>query len=172
MKQLKPQWTKDQMRDSRGYPLTQALFLEIMYNKDYAIFTLDDEDKEYEGKTYYSLRKYYLEIADPTEYEFAKMCLLGWDHWLRLLDNKQIRNEINKWREELEVALRSQAILDIVTASEDNFQAAKWIADKGWDKNRAGRPNKVEKEKERRVQERLAEDYKETITRMEKVLNG
>lgn len=46
-----------------------------------------------------------------------------------------IRSEVDKWREELEVALRSEGVLSIVTASEENFQAAKWLADKGWSKN-------------------------------------
>ena len=35
----------DQMKDSRGYPMTQALFLETIYSP-YAIWTFDDEDKE------------------------------------------------------------------------------------------------------------------------------
>ena len=43
---MKPTWIKKDMRDSRGYPMTQALFLETVYSP-YAIWTFDDEDKEY-----------------------------------------------------------------------------------------------------------------------------
>lgn len=36
---MKITWTKDQLRDTRGFPLTQSLFLEFNYS-DYAVFTL------------------------------------------------------------------------------------------------------------------------------------
>lgn len=73
---MKTTWTKKDMKDSRGYPMTQALFLETVYSP-YAIWTFDDEDKEYtypdgEKRLLKSLRSYYLDIADPTEYQFAK----------------------------------------------------------------------------------------------------
>ena len=165
---MKITWTHDQLRDSRGYPLTQSLFLEINYN-DYAVFTLNDEDKEYNGKTYPSLRKYYLDIADPTEYQFAKQCLLGWDHWKRICDNKDIAKEVDKWRDELEVALRSEGILAIVDATTTeggNFQAAKWLADKGWEKQRVGRPSKADLDREKRINQRVEDGFNADIIRM------
>ncbi len=168
---MKITWTKDQMKDSRGYPMTQALFLETVYERDKAIWTFDDEDKEYEGKTYYSLRKYYLDIADPTEYQFAIQCTLGWDHWNRILDNKMIRKEIDKWREELEVALRSegiQAIIDATASDGGNFQAAKWLADKGWDKKSVGRPSKSDMDRQKRVADRVNQGFGAEIVRMDK----
>ena len=113
-----------------------------------------------------SLRSYYLDIADPTEYQFAKECTLGWDHWKRLTENKMIRSEVDKWREELEVALRSEGVLSIVTASEENFQAAKWLADKGWSKNSPGRPSKSDIEREKRVANRVNEGFGADIIRM------
>ena len=167
---MKPTWTKKDMRDSRGYPMTQALFLETVYSP-YAIWTFDDEDKEYtypdgEKRLLKSLRSYYLDIADPTEYQFAKQCTLGWDHWKRLTENKMIRSEVDKWREELEVMLRSEGILSIVTASEENFQAAKWLADKGWSKSGPGRPSKSDVEREKRVADRVNQGFGADILRM------
>lgn len=165
---MKITWTKDQLKDSRGYPLTQSLFLEINYN-DYAVFTLNDEPKEYNNKTYPSLRQYYLDIADPTEYQFAKTCLLGWDHWKRLCENKDISKEIDKWREELEVALRSEGIRAIVDATAEdggNFQAAKWLADKGWEKQKVGRPTKSDLDREKRISQRVEEGFTADIIRM------
>ena len=165
---MKITWTHDQLRDSRGYPLTQSLFLEINYN-DYAVFTLNDEAKEYNGKMYPSLRQYYLDIADPTEYQFAKQCLLGWDHWKRICDNKDIAKEVDKWRDELEVALRSEGILAIVDATTTeggNFQAAKWLADKGWEKQRVGRPSKADLDREKRINQRVEDGFNADIIRM------
>jgi len=177
---MKITWTKDQMKDSRGYPMTQALFLETVYSP-YAIWTFDDEDKEYTfpetndhemaGKTVLlkSLRSYFLDIADPTEYQFAKQCTIGWDHWKRLTENKMIRAEVEKWREELEVALRSegiQAIIDSTAREDGNFQAAKWLADKSWQKTGPGRPSKSEVEREKRVAERVNQGFGADIIRM------
>ena len=51
---------KSKFKDSGGRPITQSLFLEIGYT-DRAYYTLNDEDKEYNGSTYPSLKKLYLE---------------------------------------------------------------------------------------------------------------
>lgn len=157
------------MRDGRGYPMTQALFLETLYDVDKAIWTFKDEPTEFKGKLYPSLRQFYLEIADPTEYQFAKQCTLGWDHWKRMLENKQIRVEVDKWREELEISLRSegiQAIIDATAQDGGNFQAAKWLADKGWDKKGVGRPSKSDLDREKRVAQRVNEGFNAEIIRM------
>lgn len=161
---------KSKLIDTMGRPLTQSLFLEIGYNTQYAIFTLNDEDKEYDGKTYPSLKKLYLESEDPTEYRFAKKYLLGWKHWRRLNDNAILRVHFDEWREELEVAMRSEAVLSIVdmtTSEQGNFQAAKWLADRGWDKRGAGRPSKAELEREKRISERIGDELGADIIRMQ-----
>ena len=75
-------------KDKQGKWLTQALFLEMGY-KPQAIFTLDDEDKEYNNKLYPSLKKLYLESDDPTEYKVSQH-LGGWNHWKRLRGNKGV----------------------------------------------------------------------------------
>lgn len=165
---MKITWTKDQMRDSRGYPLTQSLFLEINYS-DYAIWTFNDEPKEYNGKIYPSLRQHYLEIADPTEYQFAKQCTLGWDHWQRICENVLVKKEVAKWREELEVALRSEGVMAIIDATAQdggNFQAAKWLTEKGWEKNKVGRPSKAESDRDKRIADRINDDFKADIIRL------
>jgi len=153
-----------------GRPLTQGLFLEIGYNTQYAVFTLDDDDKEYKGVTYPSMKKLYLACEDPTEYQFAKKYLLGWRHWKRLLENTVLRVHFDEWREELEVAMRSEAVLSIVdmtTSDQGNFQAAKWLADRGWDKRGAGRPSKAEIDREKRIESRIGEELGADILRMQ-----
>lgn len=161
-------WTKEQLLDTMGRPLTQSLFLEFGYNTQYAIFTLNDDDKIYNDKTYYSLKKWYLDIGDPTEYEFAKKCLLGWRHWKRICENALFKNQyLEEWRDELEVLLRSEGILSVMSQSEDNFQAAKWLADKGWDKRGAGRPSKADKQREESIKNRLGDSLNAEVIRME-----
>ena len=171
---MKLPWTKEQLKDNLGRPLTQSLFLEIGYNVEYAVFTFNDEDKEYNGKIYPSLKRHYLEIADPTEYDFAKTCLLGWTHWKRLKENKALRPYFDEWADELEVAIRSEGIrglMDLTTSEGGNFQAAKWMAEKGWDKREAGRPSKIQKDRESRINERIFTELEDNVVRME-VLNG
>jgi hypothetical protein len=119
--------------DKMGRPLTQALFLEVNYNPESAVYTRKDYDHEYKGKVYPSLKRLYLQMEDVVEYEFA-----------------------------------NTAVADIIsmTAEEKSFQAAKWLADKGWDKRRAGRPSKDEVEQEKKMQASLEEEYGSDVKRL------
>lgn len=146
---------RTKFKDSSGKLLTQSLFLENGYNTEYAIYTLSDEDKEYKGKVYPSLRRLYLEMMDPTEYSFATKYLWGWNHWQRIVANNLMTEQIEEWREELEVKLRALAIASIVKSSYDSYNAATWVADGKW-KTKRGRPSKAELAKEKRIREKAA----------------
>ena len=157
---------KAQMIDSMGKFRTQSLFLELGY-KDEAVFTLKDFDHEHNGETYVSLKRLYLECEDTTEYQFAQAHLMGWKHWQRMCENKVLRKHIDEWREELEVKLRSQAVLDVISqARAGTFQAAKWVADRGWAQRGAGRPSNADIEHEKKVQARIADEYGGDVVRM------
>lgn len=159
---------KSKLQDSMGRPLTQSLFLETNYS-EYAVYTLKDDDYEYKGKFYPSLKKLFLQEEDPTEYAFATKHLLGWQHWKRLCDNKALLKHIEEWREELELKLRCQAVRDMqnLCASENgNYSAAKFLADRGWEKRAAGRPSKAEKERHLRVEDRINEEFSADIIRL------
>ncbi len=157
---------KSLMLDTSGRPITQSLFLEIGYS-DMAIYTLKDEDHVYKGKLYPSIKKLYLKMEDPTEYKFASTYLLGWSHWKRIGENKALRRFIDEWREELELQLRSKAVGAMIeSAREGNYQAAKWLADKGWDVRPAGRPSKAEVEKERKIAARIDDEFKADVVRL------
>lgn len=157
---------KEKMLDTMGRPITQSLFLEIGYSAS-ALFTLKDNDFEYEGRYLPSIKKLYLEIADPTEYEFATSVLLGWGHWQRICDNKVLRKHIDEWRVELEVKLRSRGVkAAIFAANGGNYQAAKWLADRGWDTRGAGRPSKAEVEREIKIQAGIENEYTADVIRL------
>jgi len=158
---------KSKFKDGGNRPLTQSLFLEVGYT-DRAYYTFNDEDKEYKGQTYYSLKKLYLEHEDPHEYDFSNTYLLGWQHWQRMCNNKVIRKHIDEWRIELDLKIRSQALRDIIDMSADDkgFQAAKYLADKGWAKAGAGRPKKDTSEHDAKVQGMLEDDFSADIVRL------
>lgn len=157
---------QEQMLDKMGKFRTQSLFLELGYS-DEAIFTLKDNDYEYEGRPLLSLKRLYLEMEDPTEYTFATEILMGWRHWQRMCENKAIRVHIDEWRDELEVKLRCKAVGDAIKAARTgNFQAAKWVADRGWINRGAGRPSKADVQHEKQVQARIDQEYNGDVVRM------
>lgn len=157
---------KSRLVDGQGKPLTQSLFLEIGYT-DFSVYTLKDIDYEYNGNTYPSLKRLYLEMEDPTEYEFANTHLLGWKHWQRLCENKQIAKHIDEWRLELEYKLRSKAVkMMLNSAHSGNYQAAKWFADRGWSNRGAGRPSKEDIERNKAIEVRIADEYNDDVVRL------
>ena len=165
---------KTKLRDSRGRPLTQSLFLEVGYNTEFAVYTQKDEDYEYKGKVYPSLKRLYLAHEDPTEYDFACTYLLGWSQWQRICSNKLFAKHIAEWRMELELKIRSQAVRDIIELSqgEKGFQSAKWLADRGWDKRAAGRPTNEEVERERNIKANIDDEYASEVSRLSDYKQG
>lgn len=160
---------KSKFIDSNNNPMTQSLFLEIGYS-DYAVYTLKDYDHTYNGVIYPSIKKLYLQEEDPTEYLFATKYFLGWNHWMRICDNKVLNRYIVQWRDELEIKLRAmgvRALRDMSQTENGNFQAAKFLADRGWDKNKVGRPSKAEIEKRKAIGQRVDDEFNADIRRLE-----
>lgn len=154
---------KSRFKDEKGRYIVQGLFLEDKYNTDLAVFTFDGEDKVYKGRTYPSLKRLYLEFADPKEYAFANQYLYDWPHWKRLVNNKIVGKHIEDWREELELKLVSEGVgvmIDLAT-EKDSYQAAKWLADRGWDKSTKGRPSNAQVEAELKKRADDAQEYQD-----------
>jgi hypothetical protein len=156
---------REMFKDVHGRYRTQSLFLEIFYDDAVAIYSLSDEDKERDGKVFPSLRRLYLETADPTEYVFATKYLWGWKHWLALQENGVLMKHIEEWREELEVKLRSEAVKNVLALSKNSYNAAKWAADGSWNTKR-GRPSKEELAREKRIRERVTNELAEDSERI------
>jgi hypothetical protein len=154
------------MKDSTGRYLTRALFVELadpeLMEKYPPKFTLEEA------------REIYLECEDPTEYEAAKVLLGSWDHWQALLKNPTVLIHIQKWREELEIRLRSQAVKNIqfLALGEKGFAAAKWLAERGWEPKKAGRPTKKEVERETRAQAGIDDDISKDAARVVNIRGG
>ena len=158
--------TKADLVDTAGKPITQSLFLEITYN-EHAVYSLKEDHCEWEGKMYPSLKRLYLEMEDPTEYEFATKYLLGYKHWKRICENKILAKHVEEWREELEMKLRSKAVKHMLeSAKSGNYQAAKWFADRGWSNKGAGRPSKEDIEREKKFQARVDSEYGDDVVRL------
>jgi hypothetical protein len=141
---------KSKFKDEKNRYIVQGLFLEDRYDADMSVFTFDGEDKIYKGKKYLSLKKLYLEHGDPMEYSFARKYLYDWNHWQRLRKNVIVGKHIDDWKRELELSLVSEGVSALIdlALNEKSYQAAKYLADKGWDKSERGRPSKEEVEGE------------------------
>jgi hypothetical protein len=161
---------KNKFKDEKGRYIVQGLFLEDRYNKDLAVFTFDGEDKEYKGEMFISLKKRFIEYGDPNEYLFAKEYLYDWDHWQRLCQNKIISRHIEKWREELYNSLRSEGIQTLIDLGTEgkSYQAAKYLAECGWDIQKRGRPSKEEIEGEVKRRANEQEEFNEGVVLLEK----
>ncbi len=162
---------KTKLRDKGNRRLTQSLFLEYKFDPKFALYTLENEDRTYKGKLYPSLKRLYLIEEDIAEYQFATKHLYDWEQWQRMLSNKWVRKEIDIWREELEILLRSKALQKVMDLSDDgNFQASKFLADKGWDRTR-GRPSKEEQTKLSKVEEKILDEFEADASRVANVVN-
>jgi hypothetical protein len=157
---------KSAMRTLGGQAITQSLFLELGYS-DHAVYTLKGEDYTYRGKVYPSLKRLYMEAMDPHEYDFASEHLLGWDHWQRIVNNKQLTPYVNAWRRELEIKIRSVGFQGMLKKAEKGDRVAqRWLAEKGYDKRPAGRPSSAETERQREFDAQLANDWAEDLERL------
>ena len=130
-------------KNASGQHYLNGMFYETtMADKSSVIYTLKDED--YLG--YPSLRKLYLESYDPTEYRFALMNLDSWAHWEKLLECSWFQEYISRWRRELSIKIRSEALARLLSKADlegrDQFQINKYLLDSGWKESKAGRPKK------------------------------
>lgn len=164
------EFSRDMFVDDRGRFKTLSLFLEVAYDPN-AIFTLKDYDHEYNGKMYYSLKKLFLEESDPTEYQFATKYLAGWSHWQRICNNKVLAVHVAEWRAELELKLRSEGVQWILKSArkKQNWLAAKFLAEKGWEVRQAGRPSQVEIDKNIAIESQIQKEFEQDIVRLRAV---
>ncbi len=161
-------------RAPNGNFLLRALFIEenVLEHNDYLVYTLKDQPHEYKGKVYPSLRQLYVELADVTEYEFANKYLGGWDHWLLLQKCDWFEPYIERWRQELDLRIASQALRNIqkvaFSGDKEAYAASKFLLEYltklRETKHTKGRPNKSQVANAAREQaeqdKRLADDLR------------
>ena len=157
---------KEAMRAEGGRLITQGLFIDFSYDTKFAQYTWQDQDKEYRDHTYPSLKRLYIEYADVHEYAFANEYLLGWNHWKRLCSGV-LKSHVELWREELNLSMMSEGFRNIVDQAEKSYQASKFLADRGWETKKMGRPTKEEKQAQLEMVNRIEGEYNKDVARME-----
>ncbi len=139
-------------KDTTGRKLTKALFYEEARDKSLVLYTLADEDK---GDVP-SLYRLYMELGDLTEYEFATKYFYNWDHWKQLCTLEWFIPHVARWREELDLKTKAEALKRIRQEAQDpkgknTFSANKILIDRSWENSKpkaparkAGRPTREE----------------------------
>lgn len=159
---------KTPFKDKLGRWRTRSLFKEFhSHNPEYPpVFTL----KEYEEGGLPSVRQLFLSYKDPTGYKFAKEVLGSYEHWKKLLDTDWFPQYLEEWQAELEVKLVSDSLLKIkeisIGPSAQAFNAAKYLAEKGWEPVKQGRPKKSDKDKTAKVQAGIEAEVEEDLQRI------
>lgn len=124
-----------------------------------ALYTLKDYDWEEDGKKYLSLRRIYVETEDPTGYKFSQV--IGWKLFKKIWASPVFEKKIPLWEEELSLRLRSRGLENVLNKIDSSFQAAKWLADKGWiEDGRFKRARDSKKAEDRKLLPEIEEDVK------------
>lgn len=132
--------------------LTKSLFFEESYGDTSSVlYTLKDVDH----LTYPSLYRKYLEMGDLTEFEFANTYFDGYEHWEMLCRTQWFQPYAARWRKELELKIRAQALRAVQAAAGDkshksSYEANKYLLSGNWvtDRGKVGRPSKDEIKKQ------------------------
>lgn len=157
-------------KSSTGGRYTRALFFETtLADKTTVVYTLKDFDHE----GYPSLYRLYMEAADPTEYRFAVSHLDGWAHWEELLECTWFKPYVERWRRELDIRLRSEALAKIMaeaqSGSQNSYHANKYLLEGPWkpaEEKKRGRTTKVAIQQEAH---RIASLAQETASDAERI---
>lgn len=124
-------------------------------------------------------RTTFVELNDPTGYQWAVKYLHSWPHFQLLENSEWFKPFLERYREEIRFKLRSTAIQKLMDiARSDSSQAvtaAKYLASLEFDKetHRRGRPSKTEMDAEMKRLTQLAEEDQGALERMGlKVIDG
>lgn len=148
---------KTKWKNTSGQHLTVALF--------------EGQHKVY---SYDELGKLYVEFEDLLEYEFATKYLDGWSHWEKLLACPTVRVHIDKWRNELDLKVRSRSLRHLMEEASDPLnrafvQANRYLIEKsylldGGSKKGRGRPKKSDQVNNEFDMNRINADAKRILT--------
>lgn len=132
-----------------GVLLTKSLFFETSLDKSKVQYTL----KDFDHNGYPSLYLLYMKEGDPIEYSFAKKHLDSWSHWELLCNSTWFKPYVERWRKELELRTKSEALEKLTKLAEgegrDAAMANKYLLESGWKKEdkqgpKRGRPSNEE----------------------------
>lgn len=165
---------KSKFKNSNGQLYTKRIFFEtcgVINDRDCVLYTLKDQDHEWEGNTYISLYKRYLELEDITEFQFANEYFDSYEHFRLLCQLEWFLDHVTRWRRELRLKLKNRlydALKARAASSTDKnaFEAIKLLLTEVDPPQRSGRGRPAKEEINKAVKEiareeqSLADDHK------------
>lgn len=129
--------------------------------------------KQYNSKGTEDLNEWrtrFVAVADPTEYMGGIELCGSWQEWQDFKRHwPEFTNKILiDWLAEIEVKLRSDAILNLCVQASGatGTAAAKWIAEGRHKPNKVGAPSKLEVERQAKIQARVNNETEDDIARV------
>lgn len=135
--------------------MTQSLFWDMWVSLSPGnrhsdpVFTFDSDRLGPTGVPLINFKRTFVELGDPTGYLWAMEYLGSYDHLLYLLERDWFSSVFQEALEELQTKMRASAlkrIVEIASTSPNESQAlaaSKYLAERGWEKGKVGRPEKV-----------------------------
>lgn len=158
---------QNKYRNSMGSRYLKGLFFETTTAHGSEIYTLKDWD--HEGLP--SLYLLYMSHGDILEYSFAKTYLDGWEHWKMLCECSWFKPYVERWREELELKIRSSALYltieDANSTSRSASNSRRFLLERGWaPKSEKGRPSKSQIKAEALRLAEATKDFEADLSRI------
>jgi hypothetical protein len=113
-----------------------------------------------------SIRKIYINMdhIPEFEYEFAETYLGGWTHWQKLQKSSAVGPHIKEWKAEKSIKLKADAMKQLLATAKsdtkDSFQAAKFLAQKGYNVGEAIKKGKAADDEASSLERAVDEDLK------------
>jgi hypothetical protein len=137
-------------KDKMGRYLTKALFQDVALQIPMGERLLRPPFTLYSDRTsegYICFRKTFVELMDPTGYQWAMKYLGDFEHWRKLTQSTWFQDALDVAMDELDNKLKSEALITIKAISEapgdkQALPAARYLASGEWKKKSgAGRPS-------------------------------
>lgn len=138
-------------KNSNNVYKTKALFYEWnTVSPEGCLYSLTEDDRFVDNVLYPSVYRLFIASGDPTGYKFASEYLGNWHHYQMLYKSPWFKQVIDKAISELEIKIRSEALVGILREGKDRqsksqFQANKFLLEKGYleKDSPVGRPTKA-----------------------------
>lgn len=130
----------EKLLDTKGKMRSRSLFREFQH-EDTVKYPYYFNLSEFDRPDSISLKALYIQMADVTEYKFAKYVFHSFPFWEALTKTAWFSPYVEEWRHELKQKLASEQLAKVRTkAQQGDLNAMKYLHDLVTDKPKRGRP--------------------------------
>ena len=138
-----PILTRDQLYTEQNVPYPRNIFSEWNHK---AVFCMSRQTKT-EGKIPLADLYVSLTLDDPSEATFVDEVFGDYYFWKVLSNASFFREELELWKEEVEIKRKRKAFKTIIKSAEENWTAAEYVLEEPWKGGPSAAENKSQKAK-------------------------